>query len=218
MNSPGMDLSSLTTRWWSIAGRHGIADPQSVFTTIQEHYCQAWRSYHNLVHVDDCLRLLDESPAIGEHPDEVELAIWFHDVVYDTHRPDNELRSAELAVSFLQPSSMQSEAIDRVKNNILATTHDVQPQRIDEQLIVDIDLSILGRPTDEYDRFESAIREEYAWVPWSVYSEKRAEILRSFRERNRIYSRRWFFDNFEARARENLSRAIEHLANSTGHP
>ena len=206
-----MESQFTASRWLSLSRRVGIPNPDSIFAELLRYYSESWRSYHSLHHIDDCLRRFDESPLHGEHPDELEIAIWFHDAVYDTSRSDNESRSAEMAVSVLQGSSLCPVAIDRVRASILATTHDSSPNRLDEQIIVDIDLSILGREETHFDRFESSIREEYAWVPWSVYAEKRSDILRSFLSRQRIYSTTPFYARFESNARANLAKAIHRL-------
>ena len=81
----------------------------------------------------------------------------------------------------------------------------------DTAVVVDVDLSILGREPAEYDIYERAIREEYKWVPGPIYRRKRAEILESFLARPAIYETRHFVDAYEQSARENLRRAIETL-------
>jgi predicted metal-dependent HD superfamily phosphohydrolase len=52
------------------------------------------------------------------------------------------------------------------------------------------------------------VREEYAWVPESIYRRKRAEVLQRFLDRDAIYSspemRAWGED----RARANLARSL----------
>ena len=198
-------------RWRSLAGRLGLSTDSRVFEDIQDRYSESWRSYHNTSHIDDCLKQLDDSPVIADKPDEVEFSLWLHDAVYDTHRGDNEAQSASLAASILHDAECELEVIHRVTANILATTHHATATRIDEQLVVDIDLSILGRPADAFDEFETSIREEYQWVPWSTYCEKRANVLQSFLERVRIYSTNWFADRYESNARLNLNRAISRL-------
>jgi predicted metal-dependent HD superfamily phosphohydrolase len=60
-------------------------------------YSSPDRYYHNLTHIQDCLSVFDQTSSLVAHPKEVELAIWFHDAVYDTRRSDNEQKSAEWA-------------------------------------------------------------------------------------------------------------------------
>lgn len=201
-------------RWRSLTGRLCISTDNHVFDDIHDHYSESWRSYHNISHINDCLDQLDSSPGISENTDEVEFALWLHDVVYDTHRADNEAKSADVAASILRHAECGPGVIDRVTANILATSHHAMVSRADEQLIVDIDLSILGRAADEYDEFESAIRREYEWVPWATYCQKRAEILQSFLGRECIYRTPWFASRYESNARLNLDRAIRQLASN----
>jgi predicted metal-dependent HD superfamily phosphohydrolase len=85
------------------------------------------------------------------------------------------------------------------------------PIGYDEQILTDIDLSILGAEARAFSQYEKRIRFEYAWVPWDEYSAGRARILQSFLDRTTIYSTPLFIQMYEARARENLARSIEKL-------
>jgi len=175
-------------------------------------YSEPNRAYHNEQHISDCLQQLDDAADLAERPDEVELAIWFHDLIYDTHRSDNESQSVDRAAAILHESDYHSEVIERVVANILATTHQATPEGLDEQLTVDIDLSILGRSQKEYDRFEAAIRTEYRWVPSFMFKRRRRSILKTFLKGDRNYATDQFTQRFESNARENLRRAIDQLS------
>ena len=198
-------------RWAGLLDRMSIAEHRDAFDRLHEHYSQGHRKYHNEVHIADCLDQLDSCGANVECINEVELAIWFHDAIYDVHATDNELQSADWASRFLRTKNVNESIAGRVHASIMATRHNVIPMRPDEQLVVDIDLSILGRGTTEYDQFEVRIRQEYEWVPRDVFCQKRAEILQSFLDRIRIYSTDWFAQNFEQQARTKLRRAIKRL-------
>ena len=55
------------------------------------------RRYHDLGHLAAVLGLVGELAGDATEPDAVRLPAWYHDVVYEPHRTDNEEVSAELA-------------------------------------------------------------------------------------------------------------------------
>jgi predicted metal-dependent HD superfamily phosphohydrolase len=132
----------------------------------------------------------------------VELAIWFHDAIYDTRRSDNEQRSADWAKSAVGES---------VGALVMVTRHDAVPEAMDEKVLVDVDLSILGAPEVRFDEYEKQVREEYGWVPGFVYRRKRREILESFLARATIYNTPRFIERYEPQARANLARSVAKL-------
>ncbi len=198
-------------RWDALCERLSLARTDNWFGQLHRRYGEAHRSYHNVGHIADCLQQLDLSPHISQFNNTVELAIWFHDVVYDIKATDNEVASAELAVNFLQECDGPSELIVQTRNLILATQHQAIPTDLESQLMIDIDLSILGRSAERYAEFERQIRIEYDWVPEDVFRSKRAEILSSFLDREPLFLTKWFRATYEVQARENLTRAIEQL-------
>ena len=60
-------------------------------------------------------------------------------------------------------------------------------------------------------RYEQQIREEYGWVDRVIFAAKRAEILRRFLARKRIYQTEWYHNHLEAQARANLAASIKQL-------
>ena len=93
----------------------------------------------------------------------------------------------------------------------MATCHDAVPSGIDQQILLDVDLSILGEKPERFDEYEKQIREEYSWVPGVVFRAKRRSILKGFLKRPAIYSTTKFVGAYEAQARENLNRSIRTL-------
>jgi predicted metal-dependent HD superfamily phosphohydrolase len=186
---------------------------QQAFDVLRAHYAEPHRAYHNADHIRACLRLLDDPAhtALAEYPLEVECALWFHDAVYDTHAQDNEAQSAAWLETVLAELGVGSEAIARIASSIRATQHH-QAETADAQLVLDIDLSILGADEVTYQAFESGIRQEYAWVPVEIYGTTRTGVLQRFLARDRIYQTPTLRERFEIRARTNLQRAIAELA------
>ncbi|HLX63914.1 MAG TPA: N-methyl-D-aspartate receptor NMDAR2C subunit [Planctomycetota bacterium] len=199
-------------RFVDLCGRLAPAlDGRATFEILQRAYAEPARTYHNARHIADCLTQFDKVRAKFVRPDETEFALWIHDAIYDSHAKDNESRSAQMAAEFLRRGGAAAEAIEYVERLILATRHNETPSEPDARLIVDIDLSILGRGEAEFNEYDEAIRREYTWVPEDKYREGRATVLRGFLKRERIYSTQEFFEQFEKSARENLQRAILQL-------
>lgn len=189
----------------------GISDEAECFDALLAAYSEKHRHYHTTKHIDHCLRELDSALSLAQQPAEVELALWFHDAIYDPHSSKNEERSADWACELLERHQARADRVERVRTHILATRHEAVASDPDSRLVVDIDLSILGVDEAAYAEFEANVRQEYRWVPAILFRRKRAEILESFLARPRIYTTDLFRDRYEARARINLGRAIEAL-------
>ena len=97
---------------------------------------------------------------------------------------------------------------------VLLTRHDESPSGAEGRLLCDIDLAILGQPTDDFDRYDRAIRLEYAWVPDPAYRRERAAVLRRLLAREPLYATRSFRERYELTARANLRRALAMLDDS----
>lgn len=173
-------------------------------------YNEHHRMYHTLQHLDECLSLLDRHSC--ERADLIEMALWFHDAVYDPQANDNEERSAELARSALSESGLASTAITEVQRLIMLTKSHQPGVGLDDPLLIDIDLAILGQSEERFAEYERQIRHEYSWVPDQIYRAKRVEVLAAFLQRQDIFLTRQFHELFEARARANLCQLIASLS------
>jgi predicted metal-dependent HD superfamily phosphohydrolase len=204
-----MDLDE--SRWGNLTAMLGLPRAQSEFVKLAERYGERHRKYHNGRHINDCLAQLDSSSHEGADEPIVEYALWFHDAIYNTFSSQNELRSADWAATVIRQSGGSVARADLAHSLIMATRHGEAPTEPLHQLIVDIDLSILGAARQRFDEFERQIRSEYWWIPRPIYRRQRAAILRSFLERPTIYSTREFAERFEAQARENIESTLEAL-------
>jgi predicted metal-dependent HD superfamily phosphohydrolase len=180
---------------------------------IASRYSEKHRAYHNLSHVN---AVLDKAQNLrGKFADlvSVQLAIWFHDLIYDPKRFDNEIESAKLATEFLDKLEVPKEKIKKVEQLILATQkHDPADLDFDGQLFLDLDLSILGQKAEVYQNYSSAIRKEYSFVPWFLYKRARRKILENFLEREFIYFTDEIRQTYESNARLNIQREIKELS------
>lgn len=203
-------IADWPARWARTARALGIDADVTARDAVLARYAEPQRRYHTLRHLDECFDRLERVLARAERPGELDIALWYHDAVYDPLASDNEARSAELAVGVLERARLPEPARDRVRALIMATRHEALPAPGDAALLVDVDLGILAAEPARFDEYEEQIRGEYAWVPGPVFRGKRREVLRGFVARERIYTS-GAFDVDELRARENLSRSIARL-------
>jgi predicted metal-dependent HD superfamily phosphohydrolase len=201
-----VDLHSRWKEAWRVLA--AAPDP-ALFTALISAYSEPERHYHTLQHLEECFTRSEDLKHLARHPDEIELALWFHDAIHDTRRHDNEKRSAQWAAEVISPVSR--EAAKRVHGLVMATRHEAVPEGIDAQILVDVDLSILGAPEQRFDEYELQVRQEYAWVPQPLYRRERRKILAAFRSRASVFSTAKFVELYEAQARKNLERALARL-------
>lgn len=179
---------------------------------LLQRWAEPHRRYHTTAHLAHCLANYDRNPLRDAR---VELALWFHDSVYDPHAGDNEERSAELARSVARSAGLTADAIGVVSGCILATRHREPPADAAQALTLDVDLAILGETRRRFDRYDVAIRAEYAWVPEDTYRRERGRILAGFAWRDDLFTTPWFRRRYTRTARANLRRAVRRLG--TGH-
>ncbi|HEV7394527.1 MAG TPA: hypothetical protein VGO08_23020 [Burkholderiales bacterium] len=174
-------------------------------------YCEPHRKYHTTQHLDECFDRLQALRSTAAHPHEIELALWFHDAIYDVKRRDNEEKSADWARSTVSAAGLAAEIGQRVHALVMATRHNAVSRDVDEQILVDVDLSILGASPERFDEYEQQVREEYSWVPDVLFRHKRRSVLTEFLERPTIFNTAGFINRYEAQARANLERSIKRL-------
>ncbi len=151
----------------------------------------------------DCLQQFDCVCDQALAPIELELALWYHDAIYDPQARDNEAQSAAWARRDLHAARVAHSSIEAIDELIMATQHDGETLSPDAALLVDIDLSILGRSPAEFDQYDQAIRREYSWVPEDQYRAGLGAVLERFLARPAIYSTTWFRARYEKAARRN---------------
>lgn len=197
------------TSLWKRIGMQGNA--HQVFNNLVMRYSEPHRAYHTFAHIRHCLGEFEQVRHLATNSDTVELALWYHDAIYDTKAKDNEERSAALAVKMVRNASLPDNLGQSVANLITATKHTTAPTNPDVQLLVDIDLSILGQSKEIFDEYERQIRKEYEWVSENEFITGRLAILKSFLDRPFIYSTEFFRKKYENIARKNLERSVKKL-------
>ncbi|HEY0822227.1 MAG TPA: N-methyl-D-aspartate receptor NMDAR2C subunit [Ramlibacter sp.] len=211
MSAAGPVSGPAWRRLWTELGAHTIDG--GLFNQLVGAYSQAHRHYHTLQHLRECLVHCEAAASLAQRPAEVELALWFHDAVYEPQRPDNEERSAEWAWRSILAAGCGEEVAQRVQALVLATHgHEAPAHEPDTRLLVDIDLAILGAAPPRFAEYGRQIRAEYAHLDDASYRAGRSGVLSAFLARPRIYATAAFHDALEHRARENLAGELAALA------
>jgi predicted metal-dependent HD superfamily phosphohydrolase len=193
-----------------LAERLSFECPASLLARLRMRYDEPHRRYHTWEHVLSCFHALSRLTAV-KLP-EVELALLFHDAVYEPLAADNEERSAELLVDEGRRVWLDERLLQRASRLVLATRHLGREGAPSEDapeacIVLDADLSILGTETEVFEAYERKIREEFVAFDDPSYAAGRGRVLRWFLERPTIYSTLRGRNLWEARARQNLARS-----------
>jgi predicted metal-dependent HD superfamily phosphohydrolase len=191
-------------------------DPADFYNRIKSMYSEPERFYHTLEgHIAHCLDEFEPVKHLAEQPDELELALWLHDIICYPGGKGNEGRSAMFAYGLVTYMGLPQSFGSSVYDLILATDHKKKPVSVDGKLIVDIDLSILGQPEEVFDEYEENITKEYSDVIKELSEEEfkvgRIGILVGFLNKRPIYHTEFFRNKYENQAIKNLQRSIEKL-------
>lgn len=184
------------------------------------------RAYHSRRHLEDVLEKLDwgrtalgasgdlKDIAQGERVrlfDTVELALWYHDVVYDPTQKDNEARSRDKFLADAARYNLRQDLRADIAKLIDITASHRKAATLSEKIMCDCDLAILGAPQEEFSKYDANIRKEYAHVPEATYQAARRHVLGGFLKDKSLFKTKAFQDRFDAQARANLSGAVKPL-------
>ena len=187
------------------------ADSRKILEEVIEKYTEPHRSYHNLSHIYSMLMMAEEYYDFIENPVLFELSIWFHDLIYDPSRNDNEEKSAERAVELLSPFLADS-FLENLKKMILSTIkHAPILEDHDNELFLDIDMSVLATEPAVYHQYTNAIRKEFSVFPDNLYQAGRKSVLEKFIDGDHIFLTEFFKENFEKQAIENIQNELVKL-------
>jgi predicted metal-dependent HD superfamily phosphohydrolase len=182
-------------------------DPRPVYDDLRRRYTEPRRRYHTLDHITHCFQQLDMTTALMEDPDAVEMALWFHDAIYEPGACTNEQKSVELFGHIAQEHFLPI-FIGKVCGLILVTMHRQAPEDIDDAFICDIDLSSFGLPWEQFLLDTKALREEQDHISDEAFYPDHLKFLNYLLKRPRIFVSDFFNGRYEQRARQNIERFI----------
>ncbi|OXI77760.1 hypothetical protein CFB50_36110 [Burkholderia sp. AU33423] len=195
-------MNQTQARFVALWSGSGGAHAEEVYRLVAGGYSEPMRHYHTLAHVKRCLRQVDLARGAMPDPDAVELALWFHDVIYVPGAKNNEQRSADW---FRHLAAGRIDACDRICAMILATTHVGIAADPDTRFVCDIDLAELGASHRRFREDGRLLRAERPDLDDRAYDLHERMILRWLLVRPRIYQTDFFHTRCEAPARRNLS-------------
>lgn len=211
-------LELLQRQWVRLLDGFGVppADAYPPFDRLVAAHSEPHRHYHTLEHLAEMFRVVGRLAGDCRNPAAVQLAVWYHDAVYDPRAADNEVRSAALAVEQLTPLGLPAGLVSRVSELVRATAHlagEPPAEDSDEAVLLDADLAILGASEARYRRYATDIRREYAHVSDAEYRRGRAAVLEQFLGRHQIFRHPTLHAEGEASARRNLLSELAELRN-----
>lgn len=184
-------------------------ETKAIWAKLDRRYREPHRHYHDPNHLAHCLAELDLAGDRVTHPDQVEMAIWFHDVINEPGERDNEQLSADYFRSKAD-GLMNTGFVDAVVDLILVTTHRQPPSDPDQQFICDIDLASFGLPWECFIRDSDAVKAEFPGTD-SEYFRAKAVFLEAMLARPKIFLTDFFHDRYERQARENIGLLLEQI-------
>jgi len=193
--------------------RWPLPDASRLRDQLLEAYAEPTRGYHDLRHLTEVLRRLDELAAAGEEFDgpEVRLAAWFHDGVYD-RRPGAEERSARWAEKALTEHGLPPGQVGEVARLVRLTEHHRPPVGDrNGAALIDADLAILAAPAARYRAYVEGVRREYAELPDDEFRRGRGAVLAALVAQDPLYRTGHARRAWEPAARANLGRELEGL-------
>ena len=180
---------------------------------VKGYYSEQKRYYHNLNHISYMLHLAENDQAELDDYDTLQFAIWYHDIIYNSTKSNNELKSAIVAQKQLKHLQIDLKKIENCANLIVSTKkHEIlNTHNQDNAYLLDWDLAILGSTWETYESYTQKIRKEYSMYPNFMYKKGRKKVLHHFLERPQIYYTEKYHDLWEANARKNIQKEISLL-------
>ncbi|MFM9988020.1 hypothetical protein [Flavobacterium sp.] len=183
---------------------------ESNWSDLVKAYSSKSRHYHNLNHLEEMIALFDSYKSELQFPNEVLYSIFYHDYIYKATRKDNELKSAEFALSIFPENTKLDKQL--VFDMICATQLHQQNEIKDINWLIDFDLKILSKDWEDYKTYFQQIRKEYKVYPNVLYKPGRKKALEHFLKNEFIFQTSEFRNKYEAQARENIKQEIIFLS------
>ncbi|WP_426417758.1 HD domain-containing protein [Aestuariirhabdus sp. LZHN29] len=203
-----MDKLRFTRLWNSLFGIDAKTPAENAWREIAHYYALKDRFYHTGEHITFCLQQFDEACTHLEAAREVEMALWFHDIIYQMDSEKNEADSADFFCQLVGDKQNCLKARDRIASLIMDTTHKSAPASIDGRYLADVDISSLARPWEEFLQDSLNVRKESPHLSDVDYKAGQRKFFQSLLNRPHVFYTQYFRQHSEQQARDNLEKML----------
>lgn len=182
-----------------------------LWNEIELNYLDKKRHYHTLSHLENLLNELLVVKDKIENWNTILFTLFYHDIIYNVLKSDNEEQSAKLAEKRMKQLNVPNPIIENCTSQILATKKHEDNTDLDTNYFTDADLSILGKQEEVYKDYSKNIRLEFLYYPSVIYNKGRIGILNHFLNLNQIFKTKYFHSKFEIQAKQNILNEINNL-------
>ncbi|MGB5980839.1 MAG: hypothetical protein WBG46_01730 [Nonlabens sp.] len=183
---------------------------EKCWNEIERNYTASSRHYHNMSHLENMCHELNPIKSEVRNLDALLFSIFYHDIIYKSTRSDNEYQSALKFKKAVGKTSFK--CIEYCISQIEATKeHELSEDR-DTNILLDLDLSILGKDPQQYLEYAAAVRKEYSVYPDFIYHSGRKKVLKKMLGQESIFKTDLFQKKYESRARKNLKSELLNIS------
>jgi len=204
-------MESVENYWRKLWSGSSVEDKliSETWTKIRDAYSSNGRHYHTIKHIAQMLEASEKYSGKLQDISNIQLSVFYHDIVYVASKNDNEEQSAQMASSDLKMFHLAENEINKCILYINATKgHNVATNDMDLAYFLDFDLEKLGAPWPEYEEYTRQIRQEYKIYPKLIYNQGRKKVLKHFLALERIFKTPEYFEKYEKQARENMQKEM----------
>ena len=188
-----------------------IKNVKELYDEIRLNYAKNENYYHRFNHIIAWLDLLIEYKDIIPNFKEVAFSWLYHDIIYFSEKPNNELISWVQAYNKSKQLWLWEAFSENVLGLVVSTKHTEAPKSEAEKFLHDIDFSILWQSWEVFKRYEDDVRKEYSHVSDRAWKEWRKQFLEWVLQKEDIFYTQTFKDRFESQAKSNIQRSIDEL-------
>lgn len=197
---------TLKSQFLSLFKENEEHQASELFNFLESCYNEEGRFYHTFKHIESCIRSLNLIKNNVIDFEAISMALFFHDIVYNTKSLTNEFDSAELMKRKLLDFDFSDHFLEKVYNLILLTQHPSVTEDSDALHMIDIDLLVLSSDRDVFLKYHDDIKKEYSWVPENLFESNRKEFLSTLLN-NYIY-RSDSYRHLNERAKKNINSVL----------